>query len=152
MTESGPVQGQGSSHFLETPSVIFEAKGEVGSGIHSEGGIEPSDPIKRSRDPHDNSLPPADPYRMRHELPLEFPATSSPEIVRTHPSGVVRRSRPSSLLKRCVRVVRLKTSRTLIQPHAHKAWGHAHHKLASTKEDQTRHGGSSTRASLNITY
>jgi hypothetical protein len=51
-----PVQGQGSSHFLETTSDIFEAKGEVGGGIPSEGGIEPSDPIERSRDPHEYSL------------------------------------------------------------------------------------------------
>jgi hypothetical protein len=56
MTESGPVQGQGSSRFLEMPSDIFEAKGEVGGGIPLEGGIEPSDPIERSRDPRDNSL------------------------------------------------------------------------------------------------
>jgi hypothetical protein len=56
MTEDVPVQGQGSSHFLETPSDIFEAKREVDGGIPSEGGIEPSDPIERSRDPHENSL------------------------------------------------------------------------------------------------
>jgi hypothetical protein len=56
MAEGGPIQGQGLSRFLETPSDIFEAKGEVGGGIPSEGGIEPSDPIERSRDPHDNSL------------------------------------------------------------------------------------------------
>jgi hypothetical protein len=56
MTEDVPVQGQGSSHFLEMTSDIFEAKGEFGGGIPSEGGIEPSDPIERSRDPHDNSL------------------------------------------------------------------------------------------------
>jgi hypothetical protein len=37
------------------PSNIFEAKGEVGGGIPSKGGIEPSDPIERNRDPH-NSL------------------------------------------------------------------------------------------------
>jgi hypothetical protein len=38
------------------PLNIFEAKGEVGGGIPSEGGIEPSDPIEQNRDPHDNSL------------------------------------------------------------------------------------------------
>jgi hypothetical protein len=48
--------GQGSSRFLETPSDILKAKGEVGGGIPVEGGIEPSDPIERSRDPHNNSL------------------------------------------------------------------------------------------------
>jgi hypothetical protein len=37
---------EGSSHFLETPSDIFEAKGEVSGGIPSEGGIEPSNPIE----------------------------------------------------------------------------------------------------------
>jgi hypothetical protein len=51
-----PVQGQGSSHFLEMTSDIIEAKGEVDGGIPSEGGIEPSDPIEQSRDPHDYSL------------------------------------------------------------------------------------------------
>jgi hypothetical protein len=56
MSESGLVQGQGLSHFLEMPSDIFEAKGEVNSGIPSEGGSEPSDPTKWSRDPYDNSL------------------------------------------------------------------------------------------------
>jgi hypothetical protein len=48
MTEDVPIQGQGSSHFLEMPTYIFEAKGEVSGGIPSEGGIEPSDPIGRS--------------------------------------------------------------------------------------------------------
>jgi hypothetical protein len=56
VTEGGPVQSQGSSHFLKTPSDIFKTKGEVGGAIPSEGGIEPSDRIERSRDPHDNSL------------------------------------------------------------------------------------------------
>jgi hypothetical protein len=48
MFESRPVQGQGSSHFLEMPSDIFEAKEEVDRGIPSEGGVEPSDPTERS--------------------------------------------------------------------------------------------------------
>jgi hypothetical protein len=55
MSESGPIQGQGSSHFLEMPSDIFEAKGEVNSGVPLEGGIEPLDPTKWSQDPY-NSL------------------------------------------------------------------------------------------------
>jgi hypothetical protein len=38
------------------------------------------------------------------------------------------------------------------RPHADEARGLARNKLASTKEDQTRHGGSSTGAFLNITY
>jgi hypothetical protein len=48
MPEGELVQGQGSSRLLETPSNIFKAKREVGGGIPSEGGIEPSDPIERS--------------------------------------------------------------------------------------------------------
>jgi hypothetical protein len=48
MTKGRPILGQGSSHFLETPSDIFEAKGEVSGGIPSEGGAEPSDPIEQS--------------------------------------------------------------------------------------------------------
>jgi hypothetical protein len=48
MTEDVPVQGQGSSHVLEMPLDIFEAKGEVGDGIPSEGDIGPSDPTERS--------------------------------------------------------------------------------------------------------
>jgi hypothetical protein len=56
MSESGPVQGHGLSHFLEMPSDIFESKEEVDRGILSEGGIEPSDPTEWSRDPYDNSL------------------------------------------------------------------------------------------------
>jgi hypothetical protein len=56
MTESGPVQDQGLSHLLETPSDIFKAKGQVGGGIPLEGGFEPSDPTERSQDPHDNPL------------------------------------------------------------------------------------------------
>jgi hypothetical protein len=48
MSENEPLQGQGSSHFLETPSDIFEAKREVDIGIPSGGGIEPSDPTERS--------------------------------------------------------------------------------------------------------
>jgi hypothetical protein len=47
----------------------------------------------------------ANPYRMGHGLPLEFPASSSPEIIRTRPSRVVQRSPPSSFPKGCVRVV-----------------------------------------------
>jgi hypothetical protein len=48
MAESEPVQDQGLSRLLEMPSDIFNAKGEVGGGIPSEGGIEPSDPTERS--------------------------------------------------------------------------------------------------------
>jgi hypothetical protein len=69
-------------------------KEKVDGGIPSEGGIEPSNPITRNRDPHDYSLaflraPPwslADSYRMEHGLTLEFPVNSSPEAVRTRPN------------------------------------------------------------------
>jgi hypothetical protein len=50
------IQGQGSSHSLEVPPDVFEAKREVDDGIPSEGGIEPLDPIAWNRDPHDYSL------------------------------------------------------------------------------------------------
>jgi hypothetical protein len=49
----------------------------------------------------------ANPYQIGHGLPLEFPASSSPEIVRTRPSRVVRRSYPSSLPKGYMRVVQM---------------------------------------------
>jgi hypothetical protein len=56
-------------------------KEKVDVGIPLEGGIEPSNPIARNRDPHDYSLaflrappwPLADSYRMEHGLTLEFP-------------------------------------------------------------------------------
>jgi hypothetical protein len=56
MSKSRPVQGQGSSHFLETPSDVFEAEGEDDGGIPLEGGVKPSNPIERSRDAHNHSL------------------------------------------------------------------------------------------------
>jgi hypothetical protein len=56
MTKDVPIQGQGSSHFLETTLDLFEAKGEVSGGIPSEGGIEPLDPTEWSQDLHDYSL------------------------------------------------------------------------------------------------
>jgi hypothetical protein len=49
---------------------------------------------------------PADPYQTGHGLPPEFPASSSPRIIETRPSRVVRCSHPSSLPKGCVRVDR----------------------------------------------
>jgi hypothetical protein len=94
MTRDAPIQGQGSSHALEAPQDVFEAKREVNGGIPSEGGIEPSNPIARNRDPHDYSLafrraplwPLADSFRTEHGLPLESPDNSSPEIVGTRPN------------------------------------------------------------------
>jgi hypothetical protein len=107
VTESGttrdaPVQGQGSSHALEAPPDVFEAKREVDEGIPLKGGIEPSDLIARNRDPCNYSLaflrappwPLANSYRMEHGLPLEFPVNSSPETVKTRPMRVVRRFPP----------------------------------------------------------
>jgi hypothetical protein len=82
MTEDVPVQGQGSSHFLETPSDIFEAKGEVGGGIPSEGDIEPSDPTKRSRDPHDYSLAPFESASVATSRPLSNEARAPTRIPR----------------------------------------------------------------------
>jgi hypothetical protein len=70
MTKGGPIQGQGLSRFLETPSDIFEAKGDVSGGIPSEGGIEPSDSIERSRDPHHNSLALLESASMAGSRPL----------------------------------------------------------------------------------
>jgi hypothetical protein len=70
---------------------------------------------------------------MGYGLPLEFPASSSLEIVGTRLSGVVRRSRPSSLPKGCVDERRAGLDR----PHARKARGLTRNKLASTKGDQT---------------
>jgi hypothetical protein len=55
-TRDVPIQGQGSSHALEAPLDVFEAKKEVDGGILSEGGNEPSNPIARNRDPYDYSL------------------------------------------------------------------------------------------------
>jgi hypothetical protein len=80
MTEDVPVQGQGSSHFLETPSNIFEAKEEVSGGIPSERGIEPSDPTKRRRDPHDYSLAPLESASMAASRPLSNGAQAPTRI------------------------------------------------------------------------
>jgi hypothetical protein len=127
-----PVQGQGSSHALEAPPDVFEAKREVDGGTPSEGGIEPSDPIARNRDPHDYSLaflraPPrslADSYRMEHGLPLEFPVISSPETARTRPMRVVRRSPPLLLFLKKEREGRtIKDGQDPDRPRAHEARG-----------------------------
>jgi hypothetical protein len=76
------------------PKTYSRIKEKVDGEIPSEGGIEPSNPIARNRDPQDYSLaflrapprPLADSYRMEHGLPLEFPVNSSPETVKTHPN------------------------------------------------------------------
>jgi hypothetical protein len=76
------------------PKTYSRLKEKVDRGIPSEGGIEPSNPIARNRDPQDHSLaflrapprPLADSYRMEHGLSLEFPINSSPETVKTRPN------------------------------------------------------------------
>jgi hypothetical protein len=81
MTRDALIQGHGLSHTFEAPQDVFEAKREVDGGIPLEGGVEPSNPIARNRDPHDYSLvvlrvpprPLADSYRMEHGLKLKFP-------------------------------------------------------------------------------
>jgi hypothetical protein len=127
-----PVQGQGSSHALEEPLDVFEAKREVDGGIPSEEGIKPSDPIARNRDPHDHSLaflraplwPLADSYRMEHGLPLEFPINSSPEIIGTRPMRVVRHSPPLLLFLKKEREGRtIKDSQDSNRPRMHEARG-----------------------------
>jgi hypothetical protein len=82
MTKDVPVQGQGSSHFLEMPSDMFEAKGEVGGGIPSKGGIEPSDPIEQSRDPHEYSLASLESTSMAASRPLSKGAQAPTRIPR----------------------------------------------------------------------
>jgi hypothetical protein len=82
MTEDVLVQGQGSSHFLEMTSDIFEAKGEVNGGIPSEGGIEPSDPIEWSRDPHDHSLALSESTSTATSRPLSDGAWAPTQIAR----------------------------------------------------------------------
>jgi hypothetical protein len=47
-TRDALIQGQGSSHALEAPPDVFEAKREIDGGIPLEGDIEPSDPIERN--------------------------------------------------------------------------------------------------------
>jgi hypothetical protein len=55
-TQGVPVHGQGSSHALEAPQDIFEAKGGGPRRNPPGGGIEPSNPIEGNRDPHDHFL------------------------------------------------------------------------------------------------
>jgi hypothetical protein len=154
VTESGttrdaPIKGQGSSHSLEVPPDVFEARREVDGGILSEGGIEPSDPIAWNRDPHDYSLaslrappwPLADSYRMEHGLPLEFLANSSPETVETRLMRVVRRS-PLLLLflKKEHEGQMIKDGQDSHRPRACEARGRDHKRLKpQTKEDKTCH-------------
>jgi hypothetical protein len=55
-TEGAPVHGQGSSHALEAPQDVFEAKG---GGPHRNplgGDTEPSNPVTGNQDPHDHFL------------------------------------------------------------------------------------------------
>jgi hypothetical protein len=152
VTESGttrdvPIQGQGSSHSLETPLDVFEARREVDGRIPSEGGIEPSDPIAWNRDPHDYSLeflrappwPLADSYRMEHGLPLEFPANSSPKTVGTRPTRVVRRSPPLLLFSKKEHEGRtIKDGQDSDRPRAREARG-LDRKRLNLKRKRTKH-------------
>jgi hypothetical protein len=89
-----PYKARARATLSRHPKTYSRLKEKVNEGIPSEGGIEPSNPIERNRDPHDYSLAflrassrlLADSYRMKHGLPLEFPVNSSPETVRTHPN------------------------------------------------------------------
>jgi hypothetical protein len=89
-----PYKAKARAVLLRHPKMYSSLKEKVDGGIPSEGGIEPSNPIARNRDPHDYSLaflraPPwllADSYRMEHGLTLEFPVNSSPEAIRTRPN------------------------------------------------------------------
>jgi hypothetical protein len=56
MTRGVPMHGQGSSHALEAPRDVFEAKEGGRRRNPLEGGTEPSDPIAGNRHPHDHSL------------------------------------------------------------------------------------------------
>jgi hypothetical protein len=159
MSESGPVQGQGSSHFLETSSNIFEAKGEVDSGIPLERGIEPSTPTEWSRDPYDNSLAlwrvrpwlPADPNRTGHGLPLEFPTNNSPEVIRTCPSRVVQRSHPPPCLKDA-RGSNDKDGQSHDRPHARKGSGACPQLTDSNKRGPNAPQGLTKITSRDTTY
>jgi hypothetical protein len=89
-----PYEARARAALSRHPKTYSRLKGKVDGGIPSEGGIEPSNPSARNRDPQDRSLaflraplwPLADSYRMEHRLPLESPVSSSPETVGTHPN------------------------------------------------------------------
>jgi hypothetical protein len=89
-----PYKARARATLLRHLKTYSRLKEKVDGGIPSEGGIKPSNPIARNRDPQDHSLaflraPPrllADSYRMEHGLPLEFPVNSSPGTVETHPN------------------------------------------------------------------
>jgi hypothetical protein len=89
-----PYKARARATLLRHPKTYSRLKEKVDEGIPSEGGIEPSNPIDRNRDPHDYSLtflrvppwPLADSYRIEHGLPLEFPVNISPETVETRPN------------------------------------------------------------------
>jgi hypothetical protein len=102
MTEDVPIQGQGSSHFLEMTSDIFEAKESSAVESPRREASSPWIPLNGA-EIHVTTLwhfwraPPrllADPYQTGHGLPLESPASNSPKIVGTRPPRVVRRSPP----------------------------------------------------------
>jgi hypothetical protein len=107
VTESGTsgdvsIQGQDSSHSLETPQTYSRL--EERSTMESPRR-EASSPriLSHGTELHTTTLwhfwrapsrPLANPYRIGHGLPLEFAANSSLEIDGTRPSRVVRHSPP----------------------------------------------------------
>jgi hypothetical protein len=94
-TKGAPVHGQGSSHALEAPQDVFEAKGRGRRRNPLGGGTEPSDPVEGNRHPHDHSLaflraPPGHkptPNDWSTDSHSNLPVSSSPEIVGTRPNG-----------------------------------------------------------------
>jgi hypothetical protein len=96
------IQGQGSSHSLETPQMYssLEERSMVESPRREASGPRI---LPHGTEIHTTTLwhlwrAPlwllADPYRMGHGFSLEFLANSSPEIVETRPSKVVQCSPP----------------------------------------------------------
>jgi hypothetical protein len=130
MTKGGPIQGRARAVFSRHPRTYSRLKQRLAMESPWREALSPRIPSNEA-EIHAITLwhfwrapprPPANPYRTGHGLPLEFPASSSPEIVETRPSRVVRRSHPTSLPKGRVRVIRLKTGRTLID-HTHARLG-----------------------------
>jgi hypothetical protein len=83
--------------------------------------------------------PLADSYRMEHRLPLEFPANSSPETVRTRLTRVVRRSPPLLLFSKKEHEGRtIKDGQNFDRPHVREA-RRLDHKRLNLKQNRTKH-------------
>jgi hypothetical protein len=128
-----PYKARARATLSRHPKTYSRLKEKVDGGIPSEGGIEPSNPIERNRDPHDYSLAflraplwlLADSYRMEHRLPLEFPVSSSPETVETRPNegSTTFSTPPPFFLKREHEGRTIKDGQDSDRPHAHEARG-----------------------------